>query len=314
MHPPVDCLIVGGGPAGLTAAIYLARFLRSVKVVDAGGSRARWIPVSHNHAGFPDGIAGPDLLLRMAEQATRFGAVIDRGKVDHIGRGDGGFEITVDGGQVTARAVLIATGTTNHRPPNLDGGTHDAAVAAGLLRYCPVCDGYEVRDRRIAVLGSDQHGAAEARFLRHYSDAVTLLPARSADLDAAERTTLRDAGVTVTESAVTHLAFPDGVVSAVLADGRCLTFDTLYAALGSTANARLPRELGLTLVNGACIPEGDHMKTSLDGVWAAGDIVVGLDQISVAMGHAAIAATSIHNWLPKPELRSRPSVDRTPPV
>ena len=175
MDQQIDCLIVGGGPAGLTAAIYLARFLRSVAVVDAGGSRARWIPTSHNHAGFPDGITGPELLHRMAEQAERYGAVIHRGKVDHIAPADGGFAITAGDLRLTARAVLIATGTTNHRPPGLDAVAHDAAVAAGLLRYCPVCDGFEARGRRIAVLGSDKHGAAEAQFLRHYSAAVTLL-------------------------------------------------------------------------------------------------------------------------------------------
>ena len=302
MDQQIDCLIVGGGPAGLTAAIYLARFLRSVAVVDAGGSRARWIPTTHNHAGFPDGITGPELLHRMAEQAERYGAVIRRGKVDHIAPASGRFAITAGDLRLTSRAVLIATGTTNHRPPGLDAVAHDAAVAAGLLRYCPVCDGFEARGRRIAVLGNDKHGAAEAQFLRHYSAAVTLLPARSADLDAEERRSLADAGIPVIDAAVTRLDFSGGVVSVGVADGRRLSFDTMYAALGSRANSRLAEELGLSLINEACIPPGDHMTTSLEGVWAAGDIVAGLDQISVAMGHAAVAATAIHNWLPKPEL------------
>ena len=304
MDQQIDCLIVGGGPAGLTAAIYLARFLRSVAVVDAGGSRARWIPTSHNHAGFPDGITGPELLHRMAEQAERYGAVIHRGKVDDVDRVDGGFSITAGDLRLTSRAILIATGTTNYRPQGVEAAAHDAAVAAGLLRYCPVCDGFEARGQRIAVLGSDKHGAAEARFLRHYSEAVTLLAARSADLDAEERTGLAEAGIVVVEAAVSRLDFSDGMVGVDLAGGQRLSFDTMYAALGSRANSRLAEKLGLSLVNGACIPPNDHMKTSLEGVWAAGDIVAGLDQISVALGHAAVAATSIHNWLPKPELHS----------
>ena len=302
MAQQIDCLIVGGGPAGLTAAIYLARYLRSVMVVDAGESRARWIPTTHNHAGFPDGITGPELLLRMAEQAERYGTIIHRGKVDHIEPGDGGFEITAGDLRITARAVLIAAGTTNYRPPGLDAATHDAAVAAGWLRYCPVCDGFEARGRRIAVLGSDGHGAAEAQFLRHYSAAVTLLPVQLADLDAEERTALADAGIAVIDTPVARLDFSGGVVGADLADGQRLSFDTMYAALGSRANSRLAEELELTLIDEACIQPDDHMKTSLEGVWAAGDIVAGLNQISVAMGQAAVAATSIHNWLPKPEL------------
>ena len=302
MDQQIDCLVVGGGPAGLTAAIYLARFLRSVTVVDAGSSRAQWIPTSHNHAGFPDGINGPELLRRMAEQAERYGTIIHRGNVDHITVADGGFRVEAGNTRITSRAVLIAAGTTNNRPPLLDEPAHDAAVVAGLLRYCPVCDGFEARGQRIAVLGSDKHGAAEAQFLRHYSAAVTLLPTRLADLDIEQRAALAEANIEVVEAPVARLDFSGGVVSADFADGQRMSFDTMYAALGSRANSRLADELGLTLIDEACIPPGDHMKTSLEGVWAAGDIVAGLDQISVAMGHAAVAATSIHNWLPKPEL------------
>ena len=86
----LDCLVVGGGPAGLTAAIYLARFRRNFRVIDAGDSRASWIPLSHNHAGFPDGISGDALLARMRAQAERYGAVIERGEVSRLERLDGG--------------------------------------------------------------------------------------------------------------------------------------------------------------------------------------------------------------------------------
>ena len=223
-------------------------------VVDAGGSRALWIPTSHNHAGFPDGITGPELLHRMAEQAERYGTVIHRGKVDHIAQADDGFTIKAGDLRITSRAVLFAAGTANHRPPSLDAAAHDDAVAAGLLRYCAVCDGFEARDRRIAVLGSDKHGTAEAQFLRHYSAAVTLLPACFADLGAEERTALADAGIAVVEATVDRLDFSGGMVNASLADGQQLSFDLMYAALGSRANSRLAEELGLTLTEEACVP------------------------------------------------------------
>ena len=293
-----DCLIVGGGPAGLTAAIYLARFLRSVVVVDAGGSRALWIPTSHNHAGFPDGVTGPELLCRMREQATRYGARFVDTKVDHVARDGDAFVGHVGDDRIAARTVLLATGTTNHRPPHIDAAAHDAAVAAGLLRYCPVCDGYEVQDSHVAVLGSDKHGVAEALFLRHYTDRVTLLPTRVAELGPDDIATLAGAGIEVIEAPVERLDF-DGHVGVDLADGTRRDFVTLYPALGSHANSRLARELGIALVNDECLPARDHMTTSLPGVWTAGDVVAGLDQISVAMGHAAVAATAIHNFLPK---------------
>lgn len=100
----LDTLIVGGGPAGLTAAIYLARYRRRFLVVDSGASRASWIPLSHNHAGFPDGVTGDELLARMRAQAERYGARIVPGTVTAVERGDDGYRVrTEDGRQFRAR-------------------------------------------------------------------------------------------------------------------------------------------------------------------------------------------------------------------
>ncbi len=299
MTEPLDCLIVGGGPAGLTAAIYLARFLRNVVVADAGGSRARWIPTSHNHSGFPGGIEGPSLLARMREQATHYGAIVRDLKIDHVERDGEGFVGLAGEERIPARTVLLATGVTNHRPELLDDATHDAAVKAGVLRYCPVCDGFEVQHKRVGVLGSTMHGLAEATFLRAYSADVTLLPAAAAECAEDVRAKVAEAGIKLVEPAVTGFVFEDDMLHVELADGGRLNFDTLYPALGTHANSRIAKELGIELVGDNCVPGDDHMETSLRGVWTAGDIVPGLDQISVAMGHAAIAATAIHNRLPK---------------
>jgi thioredoxin reductase (NADPH) len=108
----MDCLVVGGGPAGLAAAVYLARFRRRCLVVDADASRASWIPVSHNLAGFPEGIAGQDLLALMRAQADRYGARIAHGRVERLERSEhGGFvAVTADGTRHAARRVLLATG------------------------------------------------------------------------------------------------------------------------------------------------------------------------------------------------------------
>src|ERR1700755_1884860 len=99
----LDCLIIGGGPAGLTAAIYLARFHLSTLVIDAGASRARWIPCTHNHAGFPDGISGEELIERMKAQAQRYGATIETERVTRLDRIDGGFCATWGSGSAAAR-------------------------------------------------------------------------------------------------------------------------------------------------------------------------------------------------------------------
>jgi thioredoxin reductase (NADPH) len=291
-----DALIVGGGPAGLTAAIYLARYHRRVVVVDDGHSRAKWIPLSHNHAGFPDGIAGEDLLLRMREQAERYGATIVTDRMETVDGKADAFE--AQGSAVTttaARAVVLATGVENRRPA-MDAATHHDALDRGLLGYCPVCDGYEATGQSIGVIGADSHGVAEALFLTTYSDDVTLLVYKTMELTGTDRADLWGAGVKVKESPLEELTFGE-MVTARLRDGSDCRFDTIYPALGSDSNNALARQLGVELSDDRCIVVDTKQRSSVAGVYAAGDIVMSLDQISVAMGHAAIAATALHNDL-----------------
>ena len=130
----LDCLVVGGGPAGLTAAIYLSRYHLDILVVDGGKSRAAWIPTSHNHAGFPEGINGKELLERMCDQAKLYGTRIECGQVTRLEKGeDGLFTAEYGSGPVKARTVLLATGVSNRRPP-MDEEIHEHALAAGLIR------------------------------------------------------------------------------------------------------------------------------------------------------------------------------------
>src|SRR5690606_39746750 len=110
------------------------------------------------------------------------------------------------------RTVLLATGVVNHRPP-LDAATHDRAVAAGLLRYCPICDGYEQSGKRIAVLGGDRHGLAEAVFLRSYSRDVTLVSLTGLALDPAELAEAERAGVALAPAPVSHFGLEIGRAS-----------------------------------------------------------------------------------------------------
>lgn len=290
-----DALIVGGGPAGLTAAIYLARFRRRVVVIDEGNSRARWIPTSHNHAGFPDGIAGSALLERMRKQAERYGASIVPRRVETISRGEDGFTAIGDGVAVDARTVLLATGVENRRPA-MEEDAHRDALDRGLLRYCPICDGYEAREQAIGVIGADSHGVAEALFLRTFSNDVTLIPHVDVTLTSEDQANLSRAGIRLIETPMASIAFEDRAVI-TLASGDAHRFDTVYPALGSDSNNALARQLGTELSDDRCIVVDSKQRTNVQGVYAAGDIVMSLDQISVAMGHAAIAATTLHNDL-----------------
>ncbi|NIJ09476.1 thioredoxin reductase (NADPH) [Sphingomonas vulcanisoli] len=290
-----DVLVIGGGPAGLTAAIYLARFHLDVIVVDRGGSRASLIPLTRNHAGFPDGISGPDLVARMRNQAERYGARLIPGEVTAIER-QGTLFSTTAGLRITARVVLLATGVSNNRPA-MDDAKHDTALAQGLLRYCPVCDGYEVTDKNVAVIGTGVRGTREALFLRSYTERVTLIASEGGhDLSDEELRSLEAAGV----------ARVDGPTSAIAIDGEAIRvttpegdwrFDTAYPALGSRIHSELARQLGASTSDDGCLAVDAHQRTDVPGLYAAGDVVFGLDQISHAMGEGGVAATTIRNDL-----------------
>jgi thioredoxin reductase (NADPH) len=306
----LDCLIVGGGPAGLTAAIYLARFHLDVLVVDSGKSRAALIPCTRNHAGYPEGIEGKELLRRMREQACKYGAKIETEFVTRLERDErtGLFMATWGSGEAIARAVLLATGVTNRRPP-MDEELHDDALTRGLIRYCPICDGYEVTDKKVGVIGSDSHGVAEALFIRSYTADVTLIaPDNALRLKPEDSKKLSDAGIKCIDGPAQAVAFSNDCITVDTAEGH-YTFDSIYPALGSDTHTQLAEMLGAELSNESCLKVDSHQRTSVPGLYAAGDVVIGLDQISHAMGEGGVAATAIRNDLCAKEPRWREPVE-----
>jgi thioredoxin reductase (NADPH) len=284
----IDCLIVGGGPAGLTAAIYLARYRRNVVLFDSGESRADLIPESHNYPGFGQGISGRKLLALLKEQAHAYGVVMVGSRVTALSRRDAGFLGSHDGGEV-ARCVLLATGIVDVHP-KLE--QIDKAIGEGAIRYCPVCDGFEALDGRIAVLGDGEDASSKASFLRTYSKDVTLLWQK----EKPRAQTALDDGFAV-EGPVSELKRCGHGIRASLGT-RSLDFDIVYPAMGCDARSELASRLGAATTDVGCLKVDAHQRTAVDGLYAAGDVVSDLHQIAVATGHAAVAATHIHKCLP----------------
>ncbi|MDT8758128.1 NAD(P)/FAD-dependent oxidoreductase [Sphingomonas psychrotolerans] len=295
-----DCIIIGAGPAGLTAAIYLARFHLKIRLFDCGSSRAALIPCTHNHAGYPDGISGKDLLARMLEQAQKYGAVRELAEVTGLRTAETGFVARVGERDYPARSILLATGVVNHRP-NIDDALHSEALQRGLLRYCPICDGYEVTDKKVGVIGTTEHGAREALFLRGYTADVTLIaPDAEHDLPDDLVAELDAAGIRRVDGPCGNYAIEGDRIAFDTAEGR-LAFDSIYPALGSRIRSGLAIQAGARAAEDGCLEVDDHQRTSVPGLFAAGDVAKGLDQISHAMGEAGVAATTIRNMLAEQE-------------
>ncbi len=287
----IDCLVVGGGPAGLTAALYLARYRRLARLFDAGESRAALIPESHNYPGFK-GIAGPELLTRLRAQAEQYGSIIEKGLVTALTWDDGVFVAQCNNSEIRAHSVLLATGLVDARPP-IAGFSE--SVHSGAIRFCPICDGFEAMDQRVGVLGAMEEAGKKALFLRSYTRRIFLFV--TDDAPDAKREALIAAGVTVVGKPRSVERNGEKVRVAVEGGAR-IDLDVLYPALGCTVRSELAISLGA-----ACDPTGNlrvdaHQQTTVDFLYAAGDVVTDLHQLSVATGHAAIAATDIHNRLP----------------
>ena len=290
----LDCLIVGAGPAGLTAAVYLARFRRDVLLADAGASRARWIPVSKNTPGFPGGIEGEALLGELREQAARFGIEPRRCKVEKLEREGDHFVATIGNERIAAAKVILATGVVDGLPP-IDGV--EAAIKAAVVRLCAICDGLETDGHRVGVYGPPESTTGHARFMRTFCTDVTAISTHGPFPDACAAE-LEGLGIARIED-VESLAW-DGAdtVRVRRAAGEEVAFDAFYPVLGAAAQSQLALDLGAESSEGGDLVVDDHQRTTVPGLYAIGDVVSALNQISVGVGHAAIAATDIHNALP----------------
>jgi thioredoxin reductase (NADPH) len=286
-----DAIIIGAGPAGLTAAIYLGRFRRRSLVLEDGGSRARWIPTSHNIPGFTAGIGGEEYLRSLKAQALKYGARIVRVSVASVSEEDGVFCIRTAAAIFRSRYLLLATGIRDHLPA-LEGAS--AAVLRGLLRLCPICDAYEAIDKRIAVLGDGALGEREADFLNHYTDRVTLLQTKPPNGDALDTRDRR--GIERVLIKLTDLRLLDDGATLSSSSGE-RHFDVVYLGLGCSTQNELALALHARCDENGALLVNAHQETTVSRLYAAGDVVRGLNQVVVAAAESAIAATDIHNKL-----------------
>jgi thioredoxin reductase (NADPH) len=225
--------------------------------------------------------------------------------VEQVQKAASGFEVGAAGGATWRSSTLIvATGADMNSIP-LEARDHERALENRVLGYYPICDGFEHIDQRIGVIGCGEHAAKEALFLSRYSARVTLIKKTRFDLDPQLSEQLSTAGIEVFETPVEGYLVYDREMALRLADGSQLAFDVVYPALGLRPRSELAAALGLPLDEAGHVSADSPYVAHVPGLYAAGDVVAGLDQFSVATGHGAIVATKAHNWMREQELISK---------
>ncbi|MFB9417376.1 NAD(P)/FAD-dependent oxidoreductase [Nonomuraea rubra] len=298
-----DVVIVGAGAAGLNAALLLGRARRRVAVIDAGEPRNA--PAAHMH-GFlsRDGLPPAELLELGRAEIARYGVQLVRGRVERI---DHGFTVRLADGQVLdARRILVATGLRDELP-----GIPGIRERWGRdVLHCPYCHGYEVRDQPLAVLGTHPGAVHQALLLRQWSDDVLFLR-HALDLAAEDRERLECHGVRVVEGAVARLAVEgDRLRGIELADGRAIPRAAAFLFPRMTPRDELLTGLGCAGEDGWIVTDRTG-RTSVSGVWAAGNVVDPRAQVITAAGMGSAAAFAINGDLTEEDVRL--SVERHRP-
>jgi thioredoxin reductase len=274
-----DVVVIGGGAAGLNAAMVLGRARRSVAVVDSGSPRNA--PAAHSH-GFlsRDGMPPLELLAAGRAEVARYGGTVISGTVTRISTG---FTVTLaDGTLLKARRVLVATGLRDELP-DIPGM---AELWGTDVVACPYCHGYEVADRPIGVIGSAEH----ALLLRQWSDDVVFFSPTSA---IPERRQLVARGIRIVEGTVARLSIEDSRLRGVeLTDGRCVSREAIFVRPQMVPQDSLLTPLGYDPVK--TLPGG---QTNVPGIWVAGNLSNAMAHLIVAAGEGAVAAAGINKDL-----------------
>jgi thioredoxin reductase (NADPH) len=270
----VDCVVVGGGPAGLTAALYLARYRRSVKVFDSGESRALMIPVARNLPGFPSGISGSSWLSNVREQAAQFGVCPQAATVTIVTPCPGGFRIEyslfgegeADSRAVIAKRVLIACGVRDSFP---EVSNARELTRVGVLRLCPICDGYETDGKRIGILGPARCALSHARFMRTFTRTVSILANDLGVLSEAELRMAESNNISFVTISSTALTCNDenGVQVSDVA-GKVETFDSVYPVMGCTPVITALDGLDILRDDDGMIVTDKHQRTCVEHIYA----------------------------------------------
>ena len=299
-----EVLVVGGGPAGLSAALYLARFDRQTALFDSGYGRSSWHQVNHNYLGFPGGLPARRLRELGHEQLAEYQQVtIFDYKIEDIRRDTDWFIAEGQAGEWRGRAVILCTGVIDHYP-HFDGW--EEYVGRSMF-WCITCDGYASRGMRIVVLGNTNDAASEAMQLTRFTDKLTVLTNTQEDcgISPTFQKRLEAAGIPLICDKIDRIEGRDGQFEAIhTMGGHRIELDRLFNQQGATPQSELAADLGVALNDQGYIQTDTEQMTNVRGVFAAGDVTrLFAHQISTAVHEGGQAASAANYYLYPRELK-----------
>ncbi|MBX9971630.1 NAD(P)/FAD-dependent oxidoreductase [Cytobacillus firmus] len=292
-----DCLIVGGGIAGLQAAIQLGRYKHKVLVLDCNDGRSTICKSYHNILGYPDGVSGPELREIGKKHAESLGVEFVNEKVEQAGKADGGFVVSSQrGNKYSGKRILLATGIMDRMP-----SFHELMPCLGISVYvCPDCDGYEVKDKRTIVLGSGNAGANMALTLSYWTNDLVFINHEKKPADQKLLEKMKEKKIEYLEESIDKILAEDEKFNGVqLENGKKITGEKGFIAFGGNeVKSDLAKQLGAErLENKHILTDPRSKMTSVKNVWAAGDVAAHSEQVTIAMGEGSQAAIWIHKSL-----------------
>lgn len=297
-----EVIIIGGGIAGLSAAIYLGRSLRDVMVIDAGESLAMWEPEVQNYLGFPDCIDGRDLLKRGKEQALRYGAEFIHEEIEQISRQGEHFRLMGKRSEFLAERLLLATGVY-HLPPKIPEVNECTGKS---MFFCKDCDGYRVQGKNVVIVGKNNEAVEYALGILTYTECVTLVAnGETPRWDSQHDEWLREYHLPVSTEKIVGVEQREGLVSAItLGDGTRIAVDAMFTTRGDVFHNQLARQLEAKLDEEGQVVVDRCQRTSVPGLYAAGCVTPANCQMIIAAGDGAAAAQAINRDLFEKSLRS----------
>lgn len=294
-----DCIIIGGGIAGLQAAIQLGRYQHEVLVIDAGEGRSTLCKMYKNLLGWPEGISGRELRRRGKAHALKYGVCFKEDTVIKIKKNDNFFQIKTKKDEVfSSRTILIATGISDNIPSDL---LPKLKPFLGLSIFvCPDCDGYEIMNKRTIVLGSGDVGGNMALTLTYWSDHIVYINHEMKPLSAKVRSSLEQADIKLVEQSIREVLTENGCLKCVLLEDQSMIHaEKAFIAFGGNhVHSELAKLIGVHCEENMHIDVNHRTKeTNIENVWAAGDLTVHSEQVSIAMGEGAQSAIWIHKRL-----------------